>query len=152
MDLSKIAEILALIPTLQAQLSEALAKLSEVEVYVAAEKQASFDLGKLAGFEEGKVAGYALGFEDGKNSVPVGPGGFTQEQVDLMIAEQVEPLKKSLAEKELELAALKEAIPVQINEQVQIALVALKADLLAKLKAQQEIETKSELDFEKLLK
>ena len=153
MDLSKIAEILAIFPELLAKIEELKLKLADVEAFVAAEKTASFDAGKLAGFEEGKVAGYAIGFEEGKNSVPVvTPGGFTQEQVDAMIAEQVEPLKKSLAEKEIEIATLKEAIPLQINEQVQIALAALKADLLAKLEAQQAAETEGEISFKELLK
>jgi flagellar biosynthesis/type III secretory pathway protein FliH len=151
-DNSKIAELLVLLAALQVQVTEAQAKLGDVEALIAEEKKASYDLGKVDGFAEGKTAGYALGFEDGKASVPVGPGGFTQEQVDALIVEATDPLKKALAEKELELAAVKESIPAQIDEQVKIALVALKADLLAKLKAQQAVETESELSFEELLK
>lgn len=142
--LTKLQELVVIIAALQEQLGDFPKALEDTKTAALAE-------GKAIGFEEGKVAGYAIGFEDGKNSVPVG-GGFTQEQVDAMIAEAVEPLKKNLAEKELELAAVKESIPTLVNEQVQIAITALKADLFAKFQKAQEEETALEGAYQELLK
>lgn len=143
--IAQIQALLVLVAQIQSENVDLAAALESAKV-------AAFAEGKTAGFEEGKIAGYALGFEDGKNSVPVVPGGFTQEQVDAMIAEAVDPLKKSLAEKDAEIVALKESIPVEVSTQVQIAIAALKADLAAKFAEAQASESSLEGAFADLLK
>jgi len=143
-----IAQIQALLVLVEQIKSENI----DLAVALEAAKLAAFTEGKVAGFEDGNVAGYALGFEDGKNSVPVVTGGFTQEQVDVMIAEAVDPLKKNLLEKDAEIVALKESIAIEISTQVQIALTALKADLAARFAEAQANEASLETAFGDLLK
>lgn len=136
--MSKIAEILVLIVELQA-------KLADVDAFVAAEKAASFDAGKLLGLEEGKKLGFDEGFAAGVASVPVGPGGFTQEQVDAMILAAIEPLQKKIEVLQL----VVDGVQAQIDQKVAEALIAFKAELLVKV---QEVDSIEDAALAELLK
>jgi hypothetical protein len=105
-----------------------IAQLQALLALVAQIQSENVDLaGKL---EEAKKAAYDQGFADGVASVPVGQVGFTQEQVDAMIAVAVEPLQKKIAELEEKLVNVDQVISDKVVE----FKAAFKAEILAKLK------------------
>lgn len=115
--------LVANIATLQAQLVDA---------------QASADALAKAKYDEGFAAGVA--------SVPVVPGGFSQEQVDAFIAAAVAPLNEKIALLDAKIVELEAALVAEAGK-----LVAFKADLLAKYEAQQVAESEGETGFKNLL-
>lgn len=128
MDLSKIAEILVLIADLQA-------KLADVEVFVAAEKQLS----------------YEKGFADGVASVPVVPPSdklYSQEELDAKLAEALLPLNDKIVELEKKIEELTLAVDAAKVE----AVALFKAELAAKYEELQVAETAAEVGFGELLK
>jgi hypothetical protein len=121
MDMSKIAEILVLIADLQA-------KLADVDAFVAAEKQASYD----------------KGFADGVASVVVPPPSdklYSQEELDAKIQEAVLPLQAKIAELEVVVAG--------IDQLVADKMAAFKAELLVKI---QELDALEDSAVAELLK
>ena len=90
---------------------------------------------------------YDEGFAAGVASVPVVPGGFTQEQVDAAVLAAVEPLQKKVSDLEAKVAELEASVQPKIDA----AVAAYKADLLAKYEAQQVAESEGETGFKNLL-
>lgn len=147
MDLSKLAEIISAFTALQTQITELQAKLTDIENFVAAEKQASFEAGVLSKQSEidalnAKVeelnAKIAV-LEAGGNQAP----GFTQEQVDLML----EPLQKKIAELEVK-AVESDAKIIELEQkildlnlqkelEIKAAIEAIKAEMVADFEASQ---------------
>jgi hypothetical protein len=121
-------DLLKMLQDLVAKLSELQAQLADVPAALEAAKKLSYD--------EGFVAGVA--------SVPVVVPGdkiFSQAELDAKIAEVVAPLEKKVSDLELVVAGM--------DQKVLDAVMAAKADLLAKIK---DLELKEESDLELLFK
>lgn len=91
---------------------------------------------------------YDKGFADGVASVPTSDKLYSQEELDAAIAAAVGPLNEKVAE----LQAQVDSFPAQIDQKVQEAVAALKADLLAKYEAAQADEGDLENSVRELLK
>lgn len=89
-----------------------------------------------------------IAFDSGVASVPVTPGGFTQEQVDALVAAAVAEKDKEIEQLKAEKADLEANADAKVSE----AVAAFKADLLAKYEEQQVAETQAETGFKDLLK
>lgn len=123
---------------LVALLNGLVANIAALQAQLADAQKAADDLAKLK-YDEGFAAGVA--------SVPVVPGGFTQEQVDAFVAAAVAPLAEKIALLDAKVLELEAAVLAEAGK-----LVAFKADLLAKYEEAQVAESAVETGFKDLLK